>query len=129
VPISWRLAGEYLENCNCEVLCPCSVGPRSERGGTLARPTQGYCDVPVVFRIDRGMHGDVRLDGLAAAWAMESHRAERTLRALRVERSVTAPPAAPRRLKRIILSGRFANIAAFAWQGPYCRSSEGASRR
>jgi hypothetical protein len=72
VSISWRLAGEYLENCNCEMLCPCIVGPRSERGGALARPTEGYCDVPVVFRIDRGMHGDVRLDGLAAAWAIHT---------------------------------------------------------
>jgi len=67
VPSPWRLSGEYLENCNCEVLCPCLVGPRIERGGALARPTEGYCDVPVVFRIDEGAYGDVRLDGLGAA--------------------------------------------------------------
>jgi hypothetical protein len=63
----WRLTGEYLENCNCAVLCPCLVGPRSERGGALARPTEGHCDVPVVFQVERGTHGDVSLDGLAAA--------------------------------------------------------------
>ena len=21
--MTWQLSGEYLENCNCEVLCPC----------------------------------------------------------------------------------------------------------
>jgi len=64
---AWRIAGDYLENCNCVVLCPCIVGPRNARGGPLARPTEGYCDVPVVFRIERGRYGDTTLDGLAAA--------------------------------------------------------------
>jgi hypothetical protein len=67
VPPTWRLAGEYLENCNCAVLCPCIVGPRNERGGALARPTEGHCDVPVVFEIGEGGFGAVRLDGLGAA--------------------------------------------------------------
>ena len=49
----WRIAGEYLENCNCEVLCPCLLGPRSATGA-LARPTEGHCDVPVVFQIRSG---------------------------------------------------------------------------
>jgi hypothetical protein len=21
--MAWQLSGEYLENCNCEILCPC----------------------------------------------------------------------------------------------------------
>jgi hypothetical protein len=66
-PSPWRLAGEYLESCNCEVLCPCLVGPRNPRGGALARPSQGFCELPVVFRIDQGAYGDVPLDSLAAA--------------------------------------------------------------
>lgn len=69
---AWRIAGEYLENCNCEVLCPCIVGPRTARGGPLARPTEGYCDVPVVFQIERGTYGDTGLDGLAAAIAIHT---------------------------------------------------------
>ena len=68
----WRLAGEYFENCNCEVLCPCIVGPRNEGGGALARPTEGHCDVPLVFHIDRGVFGAVRLDGLGAALAVHT---------------------------------------------------------
>ena len=36
---SWQLKGEYFENCNCEVLCPCVVpGPPTD-------PTEGHCDV------------------------------------------------------------------------------------
>jgi hypothetical protein len=66
-PTAWQLAGEYLENCSCVVLCPCIVGPRNPRGGALARPTEGHCDVPVVFAIGEGRYGAQRLDGLAAA--------------------------------------------------------------
>ena len=63
----WTIKGEYLENCNCEVLCPCLLGPRNARGGAMARPTEGTCDVPVVFAIERGWFGAVALDGTHAA--------------------------------------------------------------
>jgi hypothetical protein len=67
----WRIAGEYLENCNCEVLCPCLLGPRSAIGvGPLARPTEGHCDVPVVFQIRSGSYGNVDLAGMHAALAV-----------------------------------------------------------
>src|SRR5207247_2597801 len=63
----WRIEGEYLENCNCEVLCPCLLGPRNARGGATARPTEGHCDVPLVFRIERGQYGRLDLGGTHAA--------------------------------------------------------------
>jgi hypothetical protein len=63
----WRIKGEYLENCNCEFLCPCLLGPRGPKGGPMARPTEGYCDVPVVFQIASGEYGRIRLDGTQAA--------------------------------------------------------------
>lgn len=62
----WRIKGEYLENCNCEFLCPCLLGPRGARGGALARPTEGHCDVPLIFQIEAGEYGAVRLDGTHA---------------------------------------------------------------
>jgi len=67
---SWWLKGEYLENCNCEVLCPCLLGPRNAHGGAMARPTQGHCDVPLVFRIDEGMDGATSLAGTHVALAV-----------------------------------------------------------
>jgi hypothetical protein len=67
MPPQWRIQGEYLENCNCEVLCPCLLGPRNARGGAMARPTEGHCDVPLVFQISEGRFGAVDLGGLNAA--------------------------------------------------------------
>src|SRR3989442_898180 len=71
MPEAWRIEGEYLENCNCEVLCPCLLGPRNAKGGAAARPTEGHCDVPPGFRIARGNHsaGDRVSSRLAAARA------------------------------------------------------------
>src|SRR5437899_9908952 len=63
----WTIKGEYLENRNCEVLCPCLLGPRNARGGAMARPTEGTCDVPVVFAVERERFGTVALDGTHAA--------------------------------------------------------------
>ena len=42
----WHLKGEYLENCNCEVLCPCVI-PVSPQ-----LPTDGHCDMALAFNID-----------------------------------------------------------------------------
>lgn len=66
---SWTLKGEYLESCNCAFLCPCLLGPRNERGGAMAQPTEGHCDVPLVFRIDDGAYGGTALGGTHAAIA------------------------------------------------------------
>jgi hypothetical protein len=57
----WRLSGDYFENCNCDVVCPCLV---SSAAPLTARPSQGVCDVALVFHIDKGNYGQVSLDGL-----------------------------------------------------------------
>ena len=56
----WELSGEYFENCNCDVVCPCLV---SAGAPLTARPTQGVCDVVLVFHIDKGKYAEVSLDG------------------------------------------------------------------
>ncbi len=63
----WQIRGEYLENCNCEFLCPCVLGPRNAKGAPLARPTEGHCDVPFVFQIQAGEYGRVGLGGTHVA--------------------------------------------------------------
>jgi hypothetical protein len=60
----WHLSGDYFENCNCDVVCPCLV---STAAPLTARPTQGTCDVALVFHIDKGNYGEVSLDGLNVA--------------------------------------------------------------
>ncbi len=60
----WQLSGDYFENCNCSVVCPCLVSPAAPLS---SRPTQGSCDVALAFHIDRGSYGEVALDGLNLA--------------------------------------------------------------
>jgi hypothetical protein len=54
----WRISGDYFEACSCDFVCPCPTS------GLAARPTKGTCDAGLVFHIERGSHGDTRLDGL-----------------------------------------------------------------
>lgn len=60
---TWRISGEYFENCNCDIVCPCEV---SDKAPLTSQPTQGACEVAVAFHINQGSFGDVQLDGLNA---------------------------------------------------------------
>ena len=66
---AWQLTGDYFENCNCDVVCPClasSVAPLT------SRPSRGVCDVALIFHVDKGTYGDVALDGLNVAVIMHT---------------------------------------------------------
>src|SRR5215510_14217287 len=65
----WHLSGDYFENCNCSVVCPCLV---SKAPPLTSRPTEGVCDVGVIFHIENGRYGDVPLDGLNVALAIHT---------------------------------------------------------
>ncbi len=54
----WRLKGDYFENCNCAILCPC-LAP-----GGPAAPTEGHCAVAFAFHIQEGDYQGVSLDAL-----------------------------------------------------------------
>src|SRR5437763_8126196 len=54
----WRVEGEWMKNCNCELGCPCDFN---------ARPTHGSRQGLVAMRISSGHFGDVKLDGLMFA--------------------------------------------------------------
>jgi hypothetical protein len=62
--IKWQIAGDYFENCNCAMVCPCVFSP-----GPLftAKPTNGFCEVAFAFHVGRGRYGEVALDGLNVA--------------------------------------------------------------
>lgn len=55
---SWSLKGDYFENCNCEILCPCVIP------GSSGMPTEGHCDVGFAFHISQGEFNGTRLDDL-----------------------------------------------------------------
>lgn len=60
----WSIQGEYFENCNCEVVCPCITSH------IQAKPDQGHCDVVLAFNIQQGNYGDVSLNGLNFVMAL-----------------------------------------------------------
>jgi len=55
---SWRIRGEYMETCNCTLLCPCITS------NLAAVPTEGDCKAALALRIDQGDKDGVTLDGL-----------------------------------------------------------------
>jgi hypothetical protein len=59
---SWEIEGRELINCNCAYGCPCQFN---------ALPTHGNCEAMGAIVVDRGHHGDVRLDGLKLAVIMQ----------------------------------------------------------
>ena len=67
--VQWQLSGDYFENCNCSVVCPCLV---SKAAPLTSRPTEGVCDVPLIFHIESGRYGGIALDGLNVALAIHT---------------------------------------------------------
>jgi hypothetical protein len=61
----WRIAGTYLEACNCEPICPC----RRIGGRTGGRSTYGVCLGSLSWQIEAGYAGEVHLAGLRAVLA------------------------------------------------------------
>jgi hypothetical protein len=46
--MGWRLQGTYLENCSCEVACPCAAS------GFAAPATYDHCRALLAFHVDSG---------------------------------------------------------------------------
>jgi hypothetical protein len=64
--MSWRVAGTYLESCNCEAICPC----RMVDGVLGGRSTYGVCFGLLSWRIDEGHANGTDLAGMTAALAI-----------------------------------------------------------
>src|SRR5262245_61323252 len=65
--VQWQLSGDYFENCGCNAVCPCLV---SKAAPLTSKPTQGVCNVPLVFHIEKGRYDGIALDGLNVALAI-----------------------------------------------------------
>lgn len=59
----WHIVGDYFENCNCAIACPCLFS--SQRPFT-AKPTEGFCETAYVCHITHGTYGSIVLDDLNA---------------------------------------------------------------
>src|ERR1044071_9498492 len=53
---SWRIAGDWFDNCSCAVPCPCTFAQA---------PDNGFCESVLFWHIRQGHFGDVKLDGLS----------------------------------------------------------------
>jgi hypothetical protein len=53
--LKWTIKAREFVNCNCSYGCPCQFN---------ALPTHGHCEAVAGMEIERGHHGDTRLDGL-----------------------------------------------------------------
>lgn len=62
----WQISGEYMETCNCTLLCPCVYT------NLTARPTEGECKVALAMRIDKGEKDGVSLAGVNFMVVMQS---------------------------------------------------------
>jgi hypothetical protein len=56
--MAWKLSGDLVEACSCNVLCPCWFGVQD-----LMVMDRGWCDSTLVFRIRDGRSDDVDLGG------------------------------------------------------------------
>lgn len=56
--MGYRLEGDMLEVCNCEVLCPCWIGED---------PDHGSCDSALAYRIVSGVVGALDVGGVVMA--------------------------------------------------------------
>jgi hypothetical protein len=61
-PVSFRIAGRYLEACNCDAICPC----RRIDGAAGGRSTHGICFGVLTWRVDVGEAAGVDLSGSGA---------------------------------------------------------------
>jgi hypothetical protein len=64
--MSWRLKGTYFENCNCHLVCPCTVSSTTMPGD------EERCRVTLVYHLDDGVIDDVRVDGLTVALVVDA---------------------------------------------------------
>ncbi len=62
----WRIQGDFLMSCNCDVWCPCvlSLGK--------APPTYGRCLSWWAISCQKGHYGDIELDGLTTGLLLET---------------------------------------------------------
>lgn len=53
---SWRIVGDWFDNCSCAVACPCTFAQA---------PDNGFCESVLFWHVREGHYGDVNLDNLS----------------------------------------------------------------
>lgn len=63
--MSWKIDGQYFENCSCDVPCPCTVS--LDLGADRDR-----CNAFLVFHVESGSVDDVDVGGLTVAAVIDT---------------------------------------------------------
>ena len=102
----WEIRGTSMTNCNCNFGCPCQFG---------VLPSRENCEAAVIYQIDNGHYGDVKLDGLRAAtvypWPKAIHEGDGQMQII-IDPSANN---AQRRALEAILSGEDTEEMATFW--------------
>jgi hypothetical protein len=64
--VAWRLDGTYIENCNCDVVCPCAAS------AFAAPATYDRCNALLAWRIDSGEVDGTDVSGLSVVLVLDS---------------------------------------------------------
>lgn len=64
--MAWRLTGQFVESCSCNMMCPCWYGVPE-----LAVQDQGWCASAIAVRVREGDADGVRLDGQTVVLAVD----------------------------------------------------------
>ena len=65
-PVDWAMNATIIDGCSCRMLCPCIFGSPATVGSAATHEHAGHrsCYFNAAFRVNKGHHGNVRLDGL-----------------------------------------------------------------
>ena len=66
--MAWRLEGTYIENCNCDVVCPCAAS------AFAAPPTRERCNAVLAWRIDSGEVDSTDVSDLSVVLVLDTPR-------------------------------------------------------
>jgi hypothetical protein len=64
--VDWAVNATIIDGCSCQMLCPCIFGSPATVGSAATHQHEGHrsCYFNAAFRVNKGHHGKVRLDGL-----------------------------------------------------------------
>jgi len=63
--LRWKISGEYMESCNCDLACPCAYQPNPV-------PSRGFCAAALMWHIVEGNYGSVGLQELDVALVLRT---------------------------------------------------------
>jgi hypothetical protein len=65
-PVDWAMNATIIDGCSCRMLCPCIFGSPATVGSAATHQHAGHrsCQFNAAFRVNKGHHGTVKLDGL-----------------------------------------------------------------